>query len=70
MRIIAVAAAVLTVSTALACAAHAAPKKKLTCSGRATNSSCWQRHQHGSGGERLELHSVAKVGQTFDQAFF
>src|SRR5665213_3538501 len=45
-------------------------KKKLTCSGRATNSSCWQRHQHGSGGERLELHSVAKVGQTFDQAFF
>src|SRR6266853_1505149 len=45
-------------------------KKKLTCSGRATNSSCWQRDKHGSGGERRDLHSVAKVVQTFDQSFF
>ena len=46
------------------------PKRKLTCSGHATNSLCWRRHRHGSGSERLDLHSVAKVGQTFDQALF
>src|ERR1700693_2772639 len=26
-------------------------------------------HKHGSGGERLDLYSVAKIGQTFDQTF-
>jgi hypothetical protein len=25
-----------------------------------TNSPCWRRYRHGSGGERLDLHSVAK----------
>jgi len=45
-------------------------KRKLTGSGHATNSPCWRRHRHGSGGERLDLDSVAKVGQTFDQAVF
>ena len=36
------------------------PKKKHTCSDRATNSPCWRCHRHGSGGERLDLHSVAE----------
>src|ERR1700719_5185982 len=45
-------------------------KTNLTCSGHAANSSCWRCHRHGSGGERLDLYSVAKVGQTFDQALF
>jgi hypothetical protein len=45
-------------------------KKKLTCSGRATNSSCWWRHKHALGGERLDLHGVAEVGQAFDQGVF
>src|SRR5487761_1094590 len=45
-------------------------RRKLTCSGHATNSPCWRRHRHGSGGERLDLHSVAKVSQAFDQAVF
>ena len=35
-------------------------KKKHTCSDRATNSPCWRCHRHGSGGERLDLHSVAE----------
>src|SRR5262249_29109127 len=30
---------------------------------------CWWCRKHGSGGERLELRDVAKVGQTFDQTF-
>src|SRR5215468_6742200 len=46
------------------------PSKKLTCSDRATNSSFWRCHKHGSGGERLDLHSVAEVGQAFDQTCF
>src|SRR5208282_6171094 len=46
------------------------PKKKHTCSDRATNSPCWRCHKHGSGGERLDLHSVAKFSQAFDQALF
>jgi hypothetical protein len=48
-------------------------RRKLTCSDRAANSqrcrdlgSTCLRH----GRERLDLHGVAKVGQTFDQAFF
>ena len=45
-------------------------RKKLTCSDHATNSSCRRCHKDGSGGERLDLHGVAKVGQPFDQAFF
>jgi hypothetical protein len=45
------------------------PKKKLTGSDVAANSSCWWCRKHGSGGERLDLHDVAKVGQTFDQTF-
>ena len=44
-------------------------KKKLTGSDVAANSSCWWCRKHGSGGERLDLHDVAKVGQTFDQTF-
>ena len=44
--------------------------KKLTCSGRAANSSCWRCRGHGSGCDRLDLHRVAKVGQAFDQAIF
>src|SRR5258708_37980609 len=44
-------------------------KKKLTSSDVAANSSCWWCRKHGSGGERLDLHDVAKVGQTFDQTF-
>ena len=27
-------------------------------------------HKDGSGGKRLEFHSVAQIGQTVDQAFF
>ena len=37
---------------------------------RATNSPCWRYHKHCSGGERLDVDSVAKVGQAFNQAVF
>src|SRR5712671_3672505 len=46
------------------------PSKKLTCSDRATNSSCWRCHKRGSGGERLEFDGVSEVCQAFDQACF
>src|SRR5258707_15772169 len=46
------------------------PSKKLTCSDRATNSSCWRCHKRGSGGERLEFDGVSEVCQGFDQACF
>jgi hypothetical protein len=46
------------------------PSKKLTCSDRATNSSCWWCHKRGSGGERLEFDGISEVGQAFDQAVF
>src|SRR5258708_34921297 len=46
------------------------PIKKLTCSDRATNSSCWRCHKRGSGGERLEFDGVSEVCQAFDQACF
>src|SRR5260221_10346590 len=46
------------------------PSKKLTCSDRATNSSCWRCHKRGSGGERLEFDGVSQVCQAFDQACF
>src|SRR5271169_780481 len=49
--------------------AQSGSKKKLTGSDVAANSSCWWCREHGSGGERLDLHDVAKVGQTFDQTF-
>jgi len=45
-------------------------KRKLTCSGRAANSSCWRCHRHGSGSDRLDRYRVTKVGQAFDQAIF
>jgi len=36
-------------------------RRKLTNTDPATNSPCWRRRRHGSGGEWLDLHSVAKV---------
>src|SRR5712671_8018034 len=47
-----------------------APRKKLTCSDRATSSSFWRCHKHGSGGDRRDLHSIAKFSQALDQAIF
>src|SRR5229473_2259453 len=47
-----------------------APRKKLTCADRATSSPCWRCHKHGSGGDRRDLHSIAKFSQAFDQAIF
>jgi hypothetical protein len=49
---------------------HFLTKKKLTCSGRATDSSCWRCRRHGSGSERLDRDCIAEIGQTFDQALF
>src|SRR5258708_4292358 len=49
--------------------AQSGSKKKLTGSDVAANSSWLWCSKHGSGGERLYLHDVAKVGQTFDQTF-
>src|SRR5215831_8732875 len=49
--------------------AQSGSKKKLTGSDVAAISSCWWCRKHSSGGERLDLHDVAKVSQTFDQTF-
>src|ERR1700693_5648656 len=50
--------------------ARSGSKKKLTGSDVPADSSCWWCRKHGSGGERLDLHGVAEVGQAFDQAIF
>jgi hypothetical protein len=50
--------------------AQSGSKKKLTGSDVAANSSCWWCRKYSSGGERLDLHDLAKVGQTFKAVSF